>query len=351
VIVFALLLGLAAKAGLVGIPLALLLNSWFFKYAYILFDHTARGFDEPPTLDIQMMNPVDEQRPLGQIIILGVIFVAVKLAEAQLGSFAAGVLTVIAALALPASVAELGLENNVLKAANPLAWLRIVGALGPLYALVLLIILGYALALGLLFRFDLWLSVEIAACMFAVLSIFSFLGGALYERRHELGLETWVSPEQTQEIQRQEERKQDDLIVMQAYGLMRVDSHVKCWQMLNTWLKDKGNTPKDYQWLCERVAAWDDPRYVTRLTQDYLERLLALKRTGEALDVLARRASLDTSFRPQSAADTLTLARLAAHGGKRALARALLADFSARFVGDPLISAAETLARQVGGTP
>jgi hypothetical protein len=31
--------------------------------------------------------------------------------------------------------------------------------------------------------------------MFCILSIFSVLGGALYERRHELELETWVSPE------------------------------------------------------------------------------------------------------------------------------------------------------------
>src|SRR6202789_4748900 len=76
-IVFAGLFDIAVKAGLVGIPLALLVTSWFFKYAYILFDHTVRGFDEPPTLDIQMMNPIDEQRPLGQVLILGLLGYAV----------------------------------------------------------------------------------------------------------------------------------------------------------------------------------------------------------------------------------------------------------------------------------
>src|SRR5271169_6687777 len=89
VIVFALLLFVAAKAGFIGIPLALLLASWFFKYSYILFDHTARGFDEPPILDIQMMNPIDEQRPLGQLAILGLIYGVVKLAESYLGATAA----------------------------------------------------------------------------------------------------------------------------------------------------------------------------------------------------------------------------------------------------------------------
>jgi hypothetical protein len=351
VIVFALLLVISAQAGLMGIPLALLLTSWFFKYAYILFDHTARGFDEPPVLDIQMMNPIDEQRPLGQLAILGLIYAAMTFAESHFGPFAATVIAVISGLLLPASVAELGLESNLLKAVNPLAWLRIIVGLGPLYGLVLLVIAGYVTGLFLIWKLDLWLSVEIAIGMFAVLSIFSFLGGALYERRHELGLETWVSPEKSLDLRRQEERKEDDVVVMQAYGLMRASSHVKCWQTLNDWLLSRGRAPADYRWLCERVLSWDDPRYVTRLTQDYLERLLYMKRTGEALDALAQRFNLDVEFRPKSAADTLSLARLAAHGGKRSLSRALLTDFAARFSGDPLISEADTLARQLGAAP
>jgi len=84
-IVFAALLSLAARAGFVGIPLALIVISWFLKYAYILFDHTVRGFDEPPTLDIRMVNPVDEQRPLAQVAIFGLIYAALNFVEHTLG--------------------------------------------------------------------------------------------------------------------------------------------------------------------------------------------------------------------------------------------------------------------------
>src|SRR5882762_5888283 len=115
VIVFAVLLSLAAKAGLMGLPLALILTSWFFKYAYILFDHTVRGFDEPPTLDIQMLNPFSEQRPLAQVAILGLIYLAVNFARHAIGPTAALVIAVVAALFLPASVAILGLEQNIFK--------------------------------------------------------------------------------------------------------------------------------------------------------------------------------------------------------------------------------------------
>jgi hypothetical protein len=349
VIVFAVLLSIAAKAGLFGLPLTLILTSWFFKYAYILFDHTVRGFDEPPTLDIQMLNPLDEQRPLAQVAILGLIYAAVYFAEAKMGPTPGRVIAVAAALFLPASVAILGLERNVLKAAYPVAWVRMILGLGPMYALVLAIIGGYSLLIAFASRWELWLPVEIAIYMFCILSIFSVLGGALYERRHELGLETWASPERTEELRRKQDLRESDKTVTEAYGQMRVGSHTQAWQLLQAWLTARGNAPDDYRWLCGRVAAWGDPRYITRLTEDYVDRLLALKRSGEALDVVARRLTHDPTFRPKSAAATLQIARIAAGGGGTPrVARTLLADFPARFAGDPSVVAADALARHLG---
>jgi len=118
---------------------------------------------------------------------------------------------------------------------------------------------------------------------------------------------------------------------------------------LQGWLTTRGNAPDEYRWLCSRVATWDDPRYVTRLTEDYVDRLLALKRNGEALDVVASRLMHDPAFRPKSAAATLQIAELAARGGGRSgVARALLADFPVRFAADPNVEAAAALARHLG---
>src|SRR5579862_9212713 len=224
-IVFAVMLSLAVQAGIVGIPAVLILTSWFFKYAYVLFDHTVRGFDEPPTLDIQMMNPVNEQRPLAQVAILGLIGYAVYLTQGHFGATAAACLAIVCLFFLPASVAILGLESNILKAANPVYWFSLVRGLGILYGAVLLVVLGYALFLRLLAAFDLWLPVEIGIGMFSVLSVFSFLGGALYERRHELNLDTWVSPERTAALAEKQTQRESDQIVHEAYGLMRAASH------------------------------------------------------------------------------------------------------------------------------
>ena len=299
-VVFAFLLVLAAKARLVGIPLGLLVISWFFKYAYVLFDHTVRGFDEPPTLDIQMMNPVNEQRPLAQVAILGLIGYAVYLTQEHFGVAAAAGLAIACLFFLPASVAILGLESNILKAANPVYWFSLVRGLGILYGAVLLVVLGYAVGLRLLWAFDLWMPVEIGIGMFAVLSVFSFLGGALYERRHELNLETWVSPERSAALETQQTLRESDRLVHEAYGLMRAGAHIKSFRMSwRTGSSRRGYTPEDYRWLCERTASWDDPRYLTRLTEEFVARLLVLKRAGEAVDVVSQRLNLDPTLSPQ----------------------------------------------------
>jgi len=349
ILVFAVLLWAASNAGFLGIPLAFILSSWFFKYAYILFDHVVRGVDEPPTLDISMMNPIDEQRPLAQLAILLVLGAGVSLAAVTLPLAIAKGLAVLAVLVLPASVAILGLEGNILKAIYPVALARMILGLGTMYAAVLGVIAAVALLVGLLRLLNLWLPVELSVSMFAVLSIFSVLAGALYERRHELGLETWHSPERTAEKERQVELRQSESAVADAYGQVRVGAHSKAWAMLQAWLGSQAHTPEDYRWLIDRVASWPDPRYATRLSEEYVDRLLELKRTGEALDAVRARLRVDPAFRPKSAAATLQIAQLAAHGsGASAVARALLSDFAQRFAGDPRVGPADALARHLG---
>jgi len=166
---FTLGLYLAAKAGLAGLPLAILLASWFFKYAYILFDHVVNGYDEPPVLDMQMMNPVDEQRPVAQIAILGLIVVGVKLVDAGFGASVATGLALLLAAWLPASIAVLGLEGNAAKAVYPVLLLRFIKGLGPAYLLVLALVAAYALCLTLVVRLEFWLPVATAMAMFATL--------------------------------------------------------------------------------------------------------------------------------------------------------------------------------------
>ena len=142
-----------------------------------------------------MLNPLNGSRSLAQVLILCLIYAAVKFTRHAAGSTATLILAGVAILLLPASVAILGLERNPIKAANPVPWVRMVIALGPLSALALVVIAGYALLMALLARWALWLPLQVALSLFFTLSLFSTLGGALYERRHELDLETSIPPQ------------------------------------------------------------------------------------------------------------------------------------------------------------
>jgi hypothetical protein len=142
---------------------------------------------------------------------------------------------------------QTGSSRNLFKAANPVEWVRMVIALGPMYALVLVIIASYTLLIALLERWAPWLPLQFALILFALLSLFSTLGGALYERRHELGLETSVSLERTQALQQAQELHQSERLVTEAYGKQRAGSHTEAWQLLQHWLTNRGHDPDDYR--------------------------------------------------------------------------------------------------------
>jgi hypothetical protein len=291
-----------------------------------------------------MLNPLDEQRPLVQLFIILLLAGATIWTYHKVGAFPAVLIAIIFLMALPASVAILGLESNIFKALNPYAWAHMIKGLGPLYLLVLALICCGFLIIFTLGRLELWPSIRIALGMFGILSVFSVLGGAIFERRDQLGIQTWTSPEQEAEKQRKQDHAENDKLIHEAYGLMRAGRHVDCWEVLQRWLGEHGHAIDAYPWICESVASWDDPRYLTRLTEDHIERLLTLKRTGEALNLVAKRLSLDPTFRPKTAASTLQVAQLAARGGGAPnVARALTSDFAARFPGDPRAPVAAAL--------
>src|ERR1700761_2336484 len=84
---------IAVHAGMGGIPLAIVLVSWFFKYCFVLLDSIVAGEDEPPVLAVEMVNPLSEQRPLLAAGLIGgecALVVSVHHHLGWLGGFIAG---------------------------------------------------------------------------------------------------------------------------------------------------------------------------------------------------------------------------------------------------------------------
>ncbi len=347
IVIFALGLTIAAQAGLLGLALGIILTSWFWKYAFILFDYTARGVKEPPALDIQMMNPVDEQRPLALLLILCAMYGVCHALSTGVGARSAMFVGSIFAFCLPATTAVLALECNILPALNPLAWVKLIAQLGSHYLLVLAVTAGYGLLLKWVWTGQLWLPVQLAISLFCSLSMFSLLAGLLYEQRDRVGLEVWHSPERTRARQESEDLKESAKAVDEAYGQMRSGKHIAAWKLLADWLESRQHRLEDYAWLCQRVESWGDDRYRTRLLQEYLDKLLAANQNAKALSVTEQALRGNKEFRPKSGTSTLRLAHIAASGGAPRTARLLIEDFPARFANDTNARAAEALLARI----
>jgi hypothetical protein len=143
------------------------------------------------------------------------------------------------------------------------------------------------------------------------------------------------------------EPRDDNTVLWDAHGSMLCGNYARSWRVLSEWLRSRGDHPGDYGWLSARISNWEDRRVISQLTEARVARLLALRRSAEALHVVAQRLAVDPHFRPTSAADTLSLAQIAARGGAERISRTLLSDFSARFSGDPRVSVSEALKRRL----
>jgi hypothetical protein len=143
------------------------------------------------------------------------------------------------------------------------------------------------------------------------------------------------------------ELRDDSAMLQDAHGSMRCGNPARSWRLLSEWLKSRGDRPEDFGWLFARISNWEDGRVISRLTEARVARLLALRRSTEVLRVVAQRLTVDPHFRPLSAADTLSLAQVAARGGAQLISRTLLSDFSVRFAGDPRVSVSEALKRRL----
>lgn len=143
------------------------------------------------------------------------------------------------------------------------------------------------------------------------------------------------------------ELRDGSAMLWDAQSSMRCGNPARSWRVMSQWLRSRGDQPEDYGWLSTQIIDWEDRRVISWLTEARITRLLTLKRSTEALSVVAERLRANPRFRPISSADTLSLAQLAARSGAQRISQILLSDFSACFPADPRISVVEALKRQL----
>jgi hypothetical protein len=323
---------LALQAGWMGLPLTVALLSWFFKYCFILLDSIVIGAAEPPVLSVEMINPINEQRPLGQALLIAggaALCWALGTAVPVLGWLTAALLL----LLLPASIATLGMTGHLLRAAWPPELWSVIRGVGRDYLLLVVAIPGLALLFFTLGHYGANSWVLIGGGQLSFLLAFALIGSVLHEHRLELGIEYRTLEEHIAERTEREHASERNRMMDHAYMKFRVGKPLEGWQEIQTWFKSKrsGLDPSDELLLEHRAvlaiaARWDDVRPADRLTNELIELYFARRQTGRALEVVEERLAANPKFTPSHPAHALRLAELAGAAGKRALRRQLVPD-------------------------
>jgi hypothetical protein len=348
IVVFALLFALALRGGIMGLPLGLIVLSWFFKYAFVLLDHVVDGGDDPPALAIEMMNPVSEQRSLVLLLIVVGIFFASNAASFWFGPVLGTLLGLVLVFILPAIVGVQGVTGSLLQSLDLHRCIRLIARLGRYYVMIVAcaavllacaVIVAKTPAIPVVLRF--------AFDMYACLAVFAVIGGVLFERRLDIGLDAAYSPEREEGKVAADTDREHQHLLDRIYAEWRGGSHITACQTINELLQASASPADELEWLYAKTASWPDARLPNQLAQAWLPHLLAEKRHGRVLEVLRERLAADPGFRPATSTEVLRCVRLARDGGERRVARLLLEGFEQRFPGDALHGVATDLAREL----
>jgi len=327
VAVFAPLLTLAADAWILGLPTAIILGSWYFKYAFLLLDHAAHGRPGTPVLSAEDANPLGETRPILYGLAVAAFYGASGALDPAVGTTAVSAIRVAGLLLLPSILATHVVTGSFAAALHPLAIAGTVRGLGIGHVAVLAAALACG-ALGYFVVFDaghLALMARIALLMSLGLAVFQLLGIMIHRRRFELGFDADHAPERQQRRDDRERDRERARFIDQLFAECRSGSTRNAWDTIEKRTGGGAGRLEELEWIHERVAAWSDPRLANRVARELIGLLLSARRTGDALSVARQRLQADAEFRPATTAETIRLAQLARDAGDRPLARRLRA--------------------------
>jgi pentatricopeptide repeat protein len=317
---FALLLSILQIGGIYGLIISVLVQGWVLKYCYVLIEHLADGAVEPPVMSTEMLSPT-EIRPWVQ---LGLVVIGVSACSALTGGAQIALAVVLLAL-LPATIAVLGIGEPFFQSVNPLMLFRLIRGLGPYYLLILASILVYAVFLALLSRLNPWNIIWNAAVLTCEISFFSLIGGCMYLRRDQLGIEPSRSPERTAARVEAERVKLRAKMIDDVFQQTRIGKHVEATRPLAQWLKnlDGPTAVLDAQHVASQAMGWDNVGGLNTIGSTLIRHLLRAGRPDAALHIFERLRQRTPTLTLDSADDLRTLADYAESAGREELATSM----------------------------
>jgi hypothetical protein len=292
-VTYAVLSELASMAGLFGIPLMILVLCSLWRYCYTLLGAFAVGRPRAPIPDAESANPWGDWGPLLHAFLF-MLVIAVLPATRAFGDDAQG-LAVRLAITLPfvaffpASAAIMGVTGNLVAAVNPASiaavlavlrfdYVRLIAMLAVLFAVPPMLeqMLGRGGFLGGL--------AAAAFAMWAQLAAYAAIGRVVNEHGDEFDLQS-----EFDRREEQDERARDrdwQTVLDRAYGSIRSGLVTQGYHEIRLFAESEGETLQVYQWLFNRMLAWENRQHAAALATRFVDRLIAAGRVHDALELV-----------------------------------------------------------------
>ncbi|MCH6572378.1 MAG: hypothetical protein IH809_01895 [Proteobacteria bacterium] len=323
---FSLGLWLSFSAGILGLPLLLLLIPWFAKYLFVILSFAALGRPDVPVLSEELINPA-QVRPLF-ILFLILVFGAAYWSAARVSQGAENAVILSAIFLLPAMISVVVISDNPFRSLNPLILFRLILSLRLNYA-------GVAIALGLLpvlfprlMALHLPTPLVIFVLLYWLLIVFRFLGHGLYLNRAELGLQVIHAPEIAEAKAERVATTAHKACLDEVHLYSSAGHYDRAYQTVCEYIKGQADPDAAESWFLERLLAWENTRVGVRLARGAVSRLLAANDTAAAWRWGERCLRIDPGFSVKSSGEALALAIYAKQAGRKKLAYAVLQPFT-----------------------
>jgi hypothetical protein len=326
-LVYSLLISIAFGAGILGIPLLILVLLSFWRYAYSVLRVAAQGKTDIPAPGLETMNPLGGVGEMLHFLVFMLFPIAVVSWHPfgiELGARALEWLLILGVLAVfPASAALLALTSSLESAFHPAALAGFMRELGRDYTrllgLAIAIVVG-ARIVGALVTALGYVGIPIARALglWSVLAVFTLTGMFLRAHRESFHIPGEREPdeERSARLERLEWRKTLDL----AYASIRGGLVAEGYRTLRQFSAAHGDSVEVQYWLFENMLDWEDRTHALAVAGRLIQRHLGDGEPQAGLELYVRCARLAPGFMLEPAA----AAALAPHA--RSLGRQGLAD-------------------------
>ncbi|HYM33951.1 MAG TPA: hypothetical protein VET48_01075, partial [Steroidobacteraceae bacterium] len=275
IVSFAVLIMIGRAAGLFGIPMFVIITSWFFKYSFVVLDHVIDGKHEPPVLSPEMVNPV-EQRPFGLLLLILGIYVVTMQLEVWWGERPVQVLRIVLLCFVPAMVAAMSIGGRFLEALNPVGVFGIIARI-PFAYTILLVTIGalwfvpiWLLGIARGYLSGLWTAqsllpgftayavgvtgatsgvLGLMLLMYLWLAMCACIGGIVYEHRNELEYDAAHSPERTEAREQASIERERDKLMDPIFAQVRGGAFANAGTSVRKLIDNSPHPLDEFRWL------------------------------------------------------------------------------------------------------